>query len=318
MKDFKSSKDKKEGVILVSRPINFLFALEVVKRNPNISFRLLIFPNSDMAEKNAINNLVQNFFKYFNNTTLHYFHAPFKKDIFNLIWFKFFLIKNYSRKEFSLISTSGGVKGRLLYRHLKFSSIIFTDEGTSSFTKIPRIIKSTRHFSLVKEKSYKLLYKILNVYDLKNKSDLTIYTMFEELQIEKVVQKITFKSWREIIDSTKYEVNPSEIIILGGNPKDLKLSIEEYSDLINNIINTHVNYNVKVKPHKTFDEVFGYPSVESELPFEYYLLKRGNLPNTVFSFGSTANYLLGFLFPQIEVRNISKVDYEKFYNKELQ
>ncbi|MFN4762602.1 hypothetical protein ACKGJN_05710 [Gillisia sp. Q332] len=294
-----------QSLILIARPIDFLFALEVVKRFDNDFFLIFIYPNSHPQEKKAIDFLFKEFGKYFTNVEFIHFNTPFKNDFINLHFFNLWFYFNYGNRKIYLISTSGGVKGRIIYKYLKPRRLIFTDEGTSSFKKFTEIFNTARYFPHPNNTFYKLLYKTLRVYDLKNFGQLEIFTLFDSLtNLEGKVEITNLKNWRNILKLRDFGINTKEIIILGSVPSSINMDYSIYKKKIEKIYAENRGLQIWFKPHKNFPDNLGYPELKTELPIEYYLLERNSVPVILYSFGSTSNITLKKLFPEINVGNL--------------
>ena len=296
---------KKKNLILISRPIDFLFALEVCKNHPKKFFLILVYPNNNNLEKKAIKFLYEEFGKDFTNARFKFFTSPFKKDFLNLIYFKLFLFLKFRNSEHHILSTSGGPKGRLVFKRLNPEKIILTDEGTFSLKRIPEIFENSRLFVVVRKGIFTLIYRMLGVNDLKVNKDFEILTMFHECaEFNPKVSLTCFEHWKKIIDEREYEINNSEIIVLGSVPGPMGIGGEEYQARLERAYLDNPSFEVKLKPHKDFPENFGYEELEADMPIEYFLIRRKSIPKKIYCFNSTSFFILSLLFPEIELEKL--------------
>lgn len=296
---------KKEVLILVSRPINFLFAFEVYKRLEGENFTILIYPNSDQQDKNACIFLMDEFREYFKNTRFIFFKTILKNDFLNLHYFNLWVFFKSINTKFDVLSTSGGVKGRIVYKHTKPESLILTDEGTSSIQKFPVILETNQHFPTVKKKFYKKLYKTLGVFELKNSKKFKILTVFDKVaNLDERIEFIHLDNWKSLLKDRNFELNKDEIIILGSVPESIKMNYSTYKKKIDRIYGENPNNRILIKPHKNFQDNLGYNELKTDFPIEYFFIKRNSIPQVLYSFGSTSNILLKNLFPDIIIRDL--------------
>lgn len=304
MNQLKQEKSKK-NLILISRPIDFLFALEICKTYPRLFFSILVYPHNQEQEKKALKFMYEEFEKHFTNAHFEFFTPPLKKDFLDLIYFKIFLFFKFKKHEHHILSTSGGPKGRLIFERLDPDKIILTDEGTFSLRKIPEIFQNSRLFVVVKKGAFSLIYKLLGINNLKVTKDFEILTMFRECaELDPRFKLTCFQHWKKIIDERKYEVNKSEIIILGSHPASVGVGTEEYHDRIKKAYSDNPSFEIQLKPHKTFPENFGFRELKADMPIEYFFLSRKSVPKKMYSFDSTSHYILENLFPEVELEKL--------------
>lgn len=298
--------ETKRSLILVARPINFLYAIELCKSYPEKEFIILIFPNTNRLELNAISFLRSEFEKFLPNVRFKYFYNFFPKDILNLILFKLYIQTVIGRRKYEIFSTSGGVKGRLLFRHLNLEKVVITEEGRpTSFKRFPETVRNGIIFRKPLGERYIKMYKFLGIYDLKNEDNYCILTMYKDLL--KYGDKIClnqFRHLKKLIEIENYQINRREIIILGSNPHKIGLKEKDYIAILEKVFAEHKGYNIKLKTHKTFNDALGFKTLETDLPIEYYFIEQKRVPEILMSFGSTSNQILEYLFPEIIVRNL--------------
>lgn len=296
-----------DHLILISRPINFLFALEVVKRYKEEKFIILIYPNSNVQEINACNFLLQEFRQYFTNAEFICFISPSKNEFINLHYFNIWLYLKFRKNRFKFFSTSGGVKGRIAFKHTKPNKLLLTDEGVGSLKKFPEIFKNQRHFPLVEKKFYKRLYKSLGIFDIKNSKEFKVLTLFENLQsLDNRVEYLQMSNWKLILQNRNFVINNKEIIVLGSVPQLINMEYSTYIKKIEEVFLKNQGMQIWYKPHKNFMDNLGFPELKTELPIEYFFLQRNSFPERLYSFGSTSNTLLNNIYPEINTLDLTQ------------
>lgn len=294
-----------ENIILVSRPINFLYAIEICSLYKEKNFLILLFPHNEELEMKAIDFLYKEFKVYLPNATFKKFSNISGIGSLDLLFFKIYLKVTRRNKKFDILSTSGGVKGRLLFKNLQFNRILITDEGTTSLRRFPEIAKTNILFPEPTRTAYKKLYKFLSVRELQHSNNFSVLTMYNEvLQFDNRISLNKFQNLKKIVDKRGYSSNKNEVIILGTHPRVLGLEESEYIKLIDNLVKEYKDYKVFLKPHKNYNNAFHFHRLETGFPIEYFFLERKEVPQFLFSFGSTANKLLGYLFPEIIIKNL--------------
>lgn len=303
----KKTSKQPDNLILVSRPINFLYALELCYKYPNRQFIVLVFSNSNKAEVNAIEFLQEDFGRFMPNAEFLNFPLIFGKGTPNLFLFDFYLKVKFARRKFDLVSTSGGVKGRLLYKNLNFSRIIITDEGSmTSLQRFPRMVKQNELWPKPVSSTFKRLYRILQVYDLKTEVDFSIWTMVKELpSIDERITLNEFEYLQHITRGETFVQDEKEVVLLGTHPGEDGMSEEKYLQKLDSVQEEFRDFKVLLKPHKNFDKSYHFMRLNSDYPIEYFFLHRKKIPKYMLSFNSTANLVLERLFPQMIIRNIS-------------
>ena len=73
---------EKKNLISISRPIDVLFALEVCKTYPKLSFLMLVYPHNNEQEKKLYTFYMRSLEKIFRMHVLNSL-PPFKKDLLN-------------------------------------------------------------------------------------------------------------------------------------------------------------------------------------------------------------------------------------------
>lgn len=299
-------KRKPNNLILVSRPINFLYAIEVCQKYKARDFLVLIFPNATKQEVKAIEFLKSQFEKYMPNATFKKFPLIFRQGTANLILFNIYLKMGFAGRNYDLLSTSGGVKGRLVYKNLNFSHIEFTDEGSGSLKRFPEMFRTNRIWPKPKSKVFKKIYKGFGIDDLQKKTDFSIFTMYKELaSISKKVEINSFTSLQRITAEMKFIQKEREVIILGSNPDAGGIPETKYLKTLKATAKEFTDFDVYYKPHKTYPKTYDFIPLKADLPIEYFILKRKFLPKYLLSFNSTSNQILSILFPEINIRNIT-------------
>ena len=310
----KKKKEIPENLILVSRPINFLYSIELCRSLPEQTFLIFIFRNSNKQEQNAINFLKDNFEKYLPNAQFQNFPFHYSLGTPVLILFDWYLKLFFKGRYFRTFSTSGGVKGRLFFKHISVDEVIITDEGVGSLKKFPLMLEENRLWTEPISEFYKKLYKMLKVDDLRNGAKFNFWTMYKELvPLDEKVRLNTFAYLKEIIDLQEFKVNQNEVIILGTNPGSLGLEEKDYIKSLETVKKEHVNFQVFLKPHKTHNKLYGNDPLNTDYPIEYFFLARKAIPRLMFSFNSTSNQVLEYLFPHMIVKNI-KVEADDIYS----
>lgn len=299
------NKNKLENIILVSRPINFLFAIEICRSFQDENFLILIYSNSDKREVNANSLLKSEFTTFLPNAQFKKINNFFPIEFLNLLFFKLYIKLNFSKNKFGKVITSGGVKGRLLIKLLKFEEVIITDEGSSSLRRFPRIIKRNKIFGQPTAKNYVGYYKLLGVYNMQPVEKFTLWTIYDQLScLEEKVRVTHFKNIKNILDHVNFEINANQVVILGTCPIVTKIGVKKYKTLLAETAQKFKNYQILLKPHKLYDEVFEFQELKTDLPIEYFFIKNKSLPKYLFSFNSTSNQIMEYLFPQVTVKNI--------------
>ncbi len=299
------NKNKLENIILVSRPINFLFAIEICRSFQDENFIILIFSNTDKREINAMNLLKSEFKAYLPNAEFKTFNNHFPVEFLNVFLFKLYLKFTFSGKRFDKIITSGGVKGRLLVKLLKFEEVIITDEGLSSIKRFPRIIKRNKIFGQPTAKHYVRNYRLLGIYDMEPVVKFKLWTIYDQLSCLGGKVRVThFENIKNIVDHINFEINENQVVILGTCPKATKIGIMKYKELLRKTAMDFEAFEIYLKPHKLFHEVFEFQELKTDLPIEYFFIKNKSLPKYLFSFSSTSNQIMEYLFPQVVVKNI--------------
>ena len=298
---------QKENLVLVSRPIDFLNALELCYSNRNKNFVILLFPNRNEQEKNAVDFLESHFTPLLPNATFEKFPISTTEDFLDLFLFKLYLKTVFQKKKFDEMYFSGGLKGRLLYKHVKANRAVMTDEGTFSRKKFPAIIKSGELFTVPRGRKYGFICKILGIKKIKASEDFLLLTMFEELKHKSPKIKLhNFSGLRNYLkNNDSFFQNRDMTIVLGTNPLAHGIDEVTYRKRLVQLFNNNSGSQTLLKTHKTFNKSYGFPLLETKLPIEYYFLKERKIPRAVLSFSSTSNILLGYLFPEIQIENLN-------------
>ena len=308
-------KDSKvpRNLILVSRPINFLYAIEICSSRKNKDFLILIFPHKEESEMNAIEYLQAEFRNTLSNATFKKFQNYTGVGLLDLILFKIYLMLQMRKMDFDLISTSGGVKGRLLYKHLKFNHVLITDEGSTSLSRFPEIAKSGNLFPRAEGKIFQRVYRILNIGDLENDQNFSILTIYNNLcALSDKIHVNKFHFLKEIIDGRGYVQDEKEVIILGSHPHSLGMEEKKYISLMDKVVKEYRDFSVFLKPHKNFNKTYHFQPLKADMPIEYFFIKRKKIPQFLFSFGSTSNKVLEHLYPEITVKSFT-MEGSRFY-----
>ena len=311
-------KEKKEeapqNLIVVSRPINFLYAIETCRSFPDQTFLIFIFPNHHRLEQNAIRFLKKNFEKYLPNARFQNFPSYQLAGGSLLFLFDWYLKLFFNGRHFRSLSTSGGVKGRLFYKYIKVDEVIITDEGAGSLKRFPEMLSENRLWQKPVSAFYKRFYKRLGIDDLHNGKKFSFWTMYEQLvPLDEKVRLNKFRQLKKLIDAEKVQQNEREVVILGCNPDFRGMDEQVYKRALEKVHQQYEGFDVFFKPHKDYPKVYDFNSLETEYPIEYFFLFRKAIPKYLLSFNSTSNKIMGYLFPQIIIDSI-KVEADDIYS----
>ena len=279
--------------------------MEVCNKYPKNDFLILIFPNDTPQEVKAISFLKEKYGPNLKNAKFLYFKNRFSQGTFNLILFNLFLLLRFKNIKFDLFSTSGGVKGRLVLKYIRYNQLLITDEGIGSLKRFPEMFRDNRIFPLPESPVFKRLYNFFGINDIKTFEKFSIFTMYQELEsLSEIIAVNNFEFTQKLIAEDKFKLNHNEVIILGTNPKGFGKKEEDYSAVLQDSVKKFNGYKILLKPHKTYRKTFNFEELKADLPIEYFFLSRKALPQHMVSFNSTSNRVLANLFPEIKIHNI--------------
>lgn len=306
LKRVKANNSPNLNLFLISRPIDLLLSIDLVLGRLEEEFIFLIFPNSNVNEQNGIEFLKSKMHNELYNVKYEHFNTSTRLDTLNLLMFQRFIKKKFRNIKFKSIGGSGGPKSRLAAKWLSHQQFILTDEGTYSFERVPQIIENNLIFNEPQDRIFKILYRLFRITRIKNPKPFIIFTIFEELRELKDyrVEVSNLSNLKNILHESFEHNYVEDIIVLGTHPFYSKLSRDIYRKILEDLFKRHNGQPIYLKAHKLFPETYNLPLLETNLPIEYHFMQTGNIPKTLYSFGSTSNRLMSLLYPETKIINL--------------
>lgn len=297
------------NVALVTRPIHLLILAEYlrVKRQ---EFFLIIISSNNKNEYRSISTFLYHLEQA--NVKINVIKSLGIMPIVDTVvfWLRV-IIMSSQLKDVNSVILSGGVKGRILYKHLSFRELVLIDEGSSSKWRFPNILKAQKPFSEV-TKSQKL-YNFFSVNRLPNKSPFRFFSIYEVDGINSSLERNQFAYWRNLCKD--FPLRKNSAIILGTTPHVYGVSREKYFNAIKSIVSDFGFNNVLYKPHrlyndgdfKGFDEVSILTTI---YPIEFYFIQERWFPEYFITFSSTASRTIELMRSDVNFRNFDLASYK--------
>jgi len=244
-----------------------------------------------------------------------------QKDTYNLISFKKYL--NCINKYTYNYNFYGHVN--LAYRkqfaNIKYNHLYLLDDGTYSLSVHNLLTQQSKeenkYIGLDENLNFKkrLINMIYNFMGIKRNTHLNNLNFFTIFNIKDYNTIIThdYSHVKSLFSSHKIKDN--KIYIL-GQPfrKIMKMSTFEYIQAMKEVLDCYPNHQFVYIPHRQeyFSDVFSIFLLQQKnltvkklnIAIEIYFLQKGIVPHQVFSFTSTALFVLKKIFPKTKIQYI--------------